>query len=49
MVTIFVAAFRRSKMLGRVTNEEMLLAYEGQCLLPKLRHNDIIVMDNLPI
>jgi len=32
---------------GSMTGE-MLLAYIEQCLVPTLKRNDIVVMDNLP-
>ena len=48
----FVAALRHDKMVapmivdGPMTGE-MFLAYIEQCLLPTLKRNDIVVMDNL--
>ena len=48
----FVAALRHNKMTapmvmkGAMTGD-MFLAYVEQCLLPTLRRNDIVVMDNL--
>ena len=48
----FVAALRHNKMTapmvikGAMTGE-MFLAYVEQCLVPTLRRNDIVVMDNL--
>ena len=47
----FVAALRHDKMMapmvikGAMTGE-MFLAYVEQCLVPTLRRNDIVVMDN---
>ena len=47
----FVAALRHNKMTapmvlkGAMTGE-MFLAYVEQCLVPTLRRNDIVVMDN---
>ena len=48
----FVAALRHNKMTapmviqGAMTGE-IFLAYVEQCLVPTLRRNDIVVMDNL--
>src|SRR4029077_11858941 len=47
----FVAALRNNKMTAPmvvegVTTGEMFLAYIEQCLVPTLRRNDIVVMDN---
>ena len=48
----FVAALRHNKMTapmivdGPMTGE-MFLAYVEQCLVPTLKRNDIVVMDNL--
>jgi transposase len=48
----FVAALRHNKMTapmvvdGAMTGE-MFLAYVEQCLVPTLKRNDIVVMDNL--
>jgi transposase len=48
----FVAALRHNKMTAPMVVEgamtgEMFLAYIEQCLVPTLRRNDIVVMDNL--
>src|SRR6201984_279847 len=47
----FVAALRHNKMTAPMVIEgamtgEMFLAYVEQCLVPTLRRNDIVVMDN---
>ena len=47
----FVAALRHNKMtapmvLQGAMTSEMFLAYIQQCLVPTLRRNDIVVMDN---
>jgi len=47
----FVAALRHNKMIAPMVIEgamtgEMFLAYIEQCLVPTLRRNDIVVMDN---
>jgi transposase len=47
----FVAALRHNKMTAPMVvegamNSEMFLAYVEQCLLPTLKRNDIVVMDN---
>ena len=47
----FVAALRHNKMTAPMVVEgamtgEMFLAYVEQCLVPTLKHNDIVVMDN---
>jgi transposase len=47
----FVAALRHDKMTAPMVIEgamtgEMFLAYVEQCLVPTLRRNDIVVMDN---
>jgi transposase len=47
----FVAALRRNKMTAPMVIEgamtgEMFLAYVEQCLVPTLKRNDIVVMDN---
>ena len=48
----FVAALRHNKMTapmvvdGAMTGD-MFLAYVEQCLVPTLKRNDIVVMDNL--
>lgn len=47
----FVAALRHNKMTAPMVvegamNGEMFLAYVEQCLIPTLRRNDIVVMDN---
>ena len=47
----FVAALRHDKMTAPMTIEggmtgEMFLAYVEQCLVPTLKRNDIVVMDN---
>ena len=49
----FVAALRHNKMTAPMVIEgamtgEMFLAYVEQCLVPTLRRDDIVVMDNLP-
>ena len=48
----FVAALRHNKMTAPLVVEgpmtgEMFLAYLEQCLVPTLKRNDIVVMDNL--
>src|SRR5712691_8045747 len=48
----FVAALRHNKMTAPMVIEgamtgEIFLAYVQQCLVPTLRRNDIVVMDNL--
>jgi len=50
----FVAALRHNKMIAPMVVEgamtgEMFLAYVEQCLVPTLRRNDIVVMDNCRI
>ena len=50
----FVAALRHNKMTAPMVVEgamtgEMFLAYVEQCLVPTLRRNDIVVMDNCRI
>ena len=47
----FVAALRHNKMIAPMVVEgamtgEMFLAYVEQCLVPTLKRNDIVVMDN---
>ena len=47
----FVAALRYHKMIAPMVVEgamtgEMFLAYVEQCLVPTLKRNDIVVMDN---
>ena len=47
----FVAALRHNKMVAPMVIEgamsgEIFLAYVEQCLVPTLRCNDIVVMDN---
>src|SRR3977135_4479710 len=47
----FVAALRHNKMTAPMVIEgamtgEMFLAYVEQCLIPTLKRNDIVVMDN---
>ena len=47
----FVAALRHNKMTAPMVVEgamtgEMFLAYVEQCLVPTLRRNDIVVLDN---
>jgi transposase len=47
----FVAALRHNKMTAPLVVEgamsgEMFLAYVEQCLIPTLKRNDIVVMDN---
>ena len=48
----FVAALRHNKMTAPMVVDgpmtgEMFLAYVEQCLVPTLKRNDIVVMDNL--
>lgn len=48
----FVAAIRNDKMIAPMVFEgamtgEMFVAYVEQCLVPQLKRNDIVVMDNL--
>ena len=48
----FVAALRHNKMtapmvINGAMSGETFLAYVEQCLVPTLRRNDIVVMDNL--
>ena len=48
----FVAALRHNRMVAPMVvkgamNGEMFLAYVEQCLVPKLRRGDTVVMDNL--
>jgi transposase len=50
----FVAALRHNKMTAAMVLEgamtgEMFLAYVKQCLVPTLRRNDMVVMDNCRI
>jgi transposase len=50
----FVGALRHNKMTAPMVaegamNGEMFLAYVEQCLVPTLRRNDIVVMDNCRI
>jgi transposase len=50
----FVAAMRHNKMMAPMVvkgamNGEMFMAYVEQCLVPKLRRGDIVVMDNLQV
>jgi transposase len=50
----FVAALRHNKMTAPMViegamNGEMFLAYVEQCLVPTLRRNDIVVLDNCRI
>ena len=50
----FVAALRHNKMTAPMViegamNGEIFLAYGEQCLVPTLRRNDIVVMDNCRI
>jgi hypothetical protein len=47
----FVAALRHNKMIAPMVVEgamtgEMFLAYVENCLVPMLRRNDVVVMDN---
>src|SRR5262245_63224014 len=47
----FVAALRHNKMIAPMVIDgpmtgEMFLAYVEQCLVPTLKRNDIVVMDN---
>jgi transposase len=49
----FVAGLRHDKMVAPMVIEgtmtgEMFLAYIEQCLVPNLKRDDIVVMDNLP-
>ena len=49
--TTFVAALRHNKMTAPMVVEgartgELFLAYVEQCLVPTLKRNDIVVMDN---
>src|SRR6266581_5179643 len=53
MIT-FVAALRHNKMVAPMVvdgamNAETFLAYVEQCLVPVLRHGDIVVMDNVSV
>ena len=48
----FVSALRHDKMTAPMVVDgpidgELFLAYVGKCLLPTLKPNDIVVMDNL--
>jgi transposase len=50
----FVAALRHDKMTAPMVVDgpmtgEMFLAYVEQCLVPMLKRNDIVVMDNLQV
>src|SRR5713226_2457891 len=50
----FVAAMRHNKMVAPMVvevamNSEMFLAYIEQCLVPTLKHGDIVVMDNASV
>ena len=50
----FVGALRRNKMTAPMVIEgpmtaEFFLAYVEQCLVPTLRRNDIVIMDNCPV
>ena len=50
----FVAALRHNKITAPMVLEgamtgEMFLAYVKQCLVPTLRRNDIVVMDNCKV
>jgi transposase len=50
----FVAALRHNKMVAPMVvegamNGEMFLAYIEQCLVPTLKHGDIVVMDNASV
>ena len=50
----FVAALRHNKMVAPMVvdgamNAETFLAYVEQCLVPVLRHGDIVVMDNVSV
>lgn len=50
----FVAALRHDRMVAPFVvdgamNGEMFLAYVQQCLVPTLRRNDIVVMDNFSV
>ena len=50
----FVAALRHNKMTAPMVfdgpmNGEMFLAYVEQCLVPTLKRDDIVVMDNLRV
>ena len=49
----FVAALRQDKMVAPMVidgpmNGEIFLAYVEQCLVPTLKRDDIVVLDNLP-
>jgi len=49
----FVSALRHDKMVAPMVvegamNGELFLAYVEQCLVPTLKPNDIVVVDNLP-
>jgi transposase len=53
MIT-FVAALRHNKMVAPMVvdgaiNAETFLAYVEQCLVPTLKHGDIVVMDNVSV
>jgi transposase len=50
----FVAALRHNKMVAPMVvdgamNAEMFRAYVEQCLVPTLRHGDIVIMDNVNV
>ena len=50
----FVAALRHNKMVAPMVvdgamNAETFLAYVEQCLVPTLKHGDIVVMDNVSV
>lgn len=50
----FVGALRRNKMTAPMVIEgpmtaEFFLAYVEQCLVPTLRRNDTVIMDNCPV
>lgn len=50
----FVAALRHNGLtapmiIDGAMNGETFLAYVEQCLVPSLRRNDVVMMDNLPV
>ena len=50
----FVAALRHNKMVAPMVvegamNAEMFRAYVEQCLIPTLRRDDIVIMDNVNV
>ena len=53
-ITTFVAALRRDaiaapNVIDEPINGEIFAVYLERCLVPTLRPNDIVVMDNLPV